>query len=84
VADIFDTVDGDAPDSPPPPEVATQQHESDADDVIPPTPEAKLKKGRKRVRVMKDKTFMGEDGYMCKSGFTSTKICLTGLSFAMT
>lgn len=65
MADISDRDDGDAPDSPPPPEIAPKPYESDGDDVIPPTPEAELK-GRKRVRRMKDETFMDEDGYMCK------------------
>jgi hypothetical protein len=60
VADILDRDGTDASDSSP------QLHESNTDDVIPPTPEAELKKGRKRVRKMKDKTFMGEEGYMCK------------------
>jgi DNA polymerase delta subunit 3 len=62
--DMFNRDDGDTPDSPPPPEIAPKHHESDGDDVIPPTPESELKKGRKRVRTMKDKTFMDEDGYL--------------------
>jgi len=62
--DIFDRDDGHAPDSPPPPEIAPKHHESDSEDIIPPTPEAELKKGRKRVRKMKDKTYMDEDGYL--------------------
>jgi hypothetical protein len=77
VADVFDRDGGDASDTPPPPEVAPH-HESDADDVIPPTPEAELKRGRKRVRKMKDKTYMAEDGYMCKYGSASTKVFLAG------
>ncbi|PNF25578.1 hypothetical protein B7P43_G03826 [Cryptotermes secundus] len=66
--DILDRDDAEASDSSPLPEVSPQLHESNTDDVIPPTPEAELKKGRKRVRKMKDKTFMEEDGYMltCK------------------
>jgi len=66
VADIFDRDDGHAPDSPPPPEIAPKHHESDSEDIIPPTPEAELKKGRKRVRKMKDKTYLDEDGYLRK------------------
>jgi len=66
VADIFDRDDGHAPDSPPPPEIAPKHHESDGEDIIPPTPEAELKKGRKRVRKLKDKTYMDEDGYLRK------------------
>jgi hypothetical protein len=62
--DIYNREDGDIPDSPPPPEIAPKHNESDGDDVIPPTPEAELKKGRKRVRKMKDKTCMDEDGYL--------------------
>ena len=75
MADIFNTDDGDAPDSPPPPEIAPQLHESDGDDVIPPTPEAELKKGRKRVRKMRDRTFMGEDDYIGKYGSASLVVC---------
>ncbi|XP_021925992.1 DNA polymerase delta subunit 3 isoform X2 [Zootermopsis nevadensis] len=65
--DVFGRDGGDAPDMPPLPEVAPH-HESDTDDVIPPTPEAELKRGRKRVRKMKDKTYVDEDGYIltCK------------------
>jgi hypothetical protein len=77
VVDIFDRDDVDAPDSPPPPEIAPKHHESDGDDVIPPTPEAELKKGRKRVRKMKDETYMGGDGYMCKYGSASLVSALT-------
>lgn len=66
MADIFKRDDGDAPDSPPPPEIAPKHHESDGDDVIPPTPEAELKKGRKRVCKMRDETYMDEDGYLRK------------------
>jgi hypothetical protein len=76
VADIFDRDGEDAPDLPSPPEVAAQ-HDSDADDVIPPTPEAELKKGRKRVRKMKDKTYGDEGGYICKYESTSTKFFIT-------
>lgn len=76
MADIFNRDDGDAPDSPPPPEIAPQHHESDGEDVIPPTPEAELRKGRKRVRKMRDKTYMDEDGYLRKYGFASLVVCL--------
>ncbi|XP_069678092.1 DNA polymerase delta subunit 3-like isoform X2 [Periplaneta americana] len=65
--DIFDKDDdGDdeAPDSPPPHETAPQQPESDPEDMIPPTPEIEYKKGRKRVRKLKDKTYLDEDGYL--------------------
>ena len=41
-----------------------QEPDNDGDDVIPPTPDASLKKGRKRVRKLIDKTYMDEDGYM--------------------
>jgi hypothetical protein len=81
VADVLDTDGTDASDSSPLPEVAPQLHESYTDDVIPPTPEAELKKGRKRVRKMKDKTFMDENGYMCKYGSVPTKFCLSGHFF---
>jgi hypothetical protein len=74
VVDILDRDDGDAPESPPPSEIAPSHHESDGDDVIPPTPETELKKGRKRVRKMKDETYMGEDGYMCKYGSASSVV----------
>ncbi|KAJ9582022.1 hypothetical protein L9F63_003605 [Diploptera punctata] len=44
---------------------APQPQEPDSDDdVIPPTPDASMKKGRKRIRKLVDKTYMGEDGYM--------------------
>jgi hypothetical protein len=75
VADIFSRDDGDAPDSPPPPEIAPDHHESDGEDVIPPTPEAELKKGRKRVRTMKDETFMDEEGYLRKYESASLVVC---------
>ena len=75
LADIFNRDDGDTADSPPPPEIATEHHESDGDDVIPPTPEAELKKGRKRVRKMKDKTYKDEDGYLRKYGSASLVVC---------
>lgn len=66
--DILGKDGTDVSDSSPLPEVSPQLNESNTDDVIPPTPEAELKKGRKRVRKMKDKTYMEEDGYVltCK------------------
>jgi len=75
VADVFNRDDGDAPDSPPPPEIAPEHHESDGEDVIPPTPEAELKKGRKRVRKMKDETYMDEEGYLREYGSASLVVC---------
>lgn len=75
LADIFNRDDGDAPDSPPPPEIAPEQHESDGEDIIPPTPEAELKKGRKRFRTTRDKTYMDEDGYLRKYGPASLVVC---------
>lgn len=75
MADVFGRDGGDAPDMPPLPEVAPH-HESDTDEVIPPTPEAELKRGRKRVRKMKDKTYVDEDGYICKYGSAFTKVFL--------
>lgn len=81
VADLLDRDDIDASDSSPLPEVSPQLNESNTDDVIPPTPEAELKKGRKRVRKMKDKTFMEEDGYVCKYGSLVMKVYLAGHFF---
>lgn len=77
LADVSDRDGSGTPDTSPPPEVA-KHHESDADDVIPPTPEAELKKVRKRVRKTKDKTYMDEEGYLCKYGSASTEVLLAG------
>jgi hypothetical protein len=81
VADVLDRDGTDASDSSPLPEVSPHLDESNTDDVIPPTPEAELKKGRKRVRKVKDKTFMEEDGYVCKYGSVPMKVCLAGHFF---
>jgi hypothetical protein len=81
VADVLDRGCSDASDSSPLPEVAVQLQESYTDDVIPPTPEAELKKGRKRVGKMKDKTYLDESGYMCKYGSVATKFYLSGHYF---
>lgn len=38
--------------------------DGDDNDVIPPTPDPPLKKGRKRIRKLIDNTYMDKDGYM--------------------
>jgi hypothetical protein len=78
VADVLGRDGTDASDSSSLPEVSPQLHESYTDEVIPPTPEAELKKGRKRVRKMRDKTYMDEDGYMCKYGSVLTEAYSVG------
>ncbi|PSN34856.1 DNA polymerase delta subunit 3 [Blattella germanica] len=57
--------------SPPP---QPQVPESDGEEIIAPTPEAGLKKGRKRIRKLVDKTYMDDDGYMltCKEYVTES------------